>query len=123
MALAATLAVLAAGVHSDGCNSADCVERVAARWCTQTRVVSCIHRAALRYDVGYAMLRARAWCESRLLPYARNAQSGAMGLYQFLPSTWARTPYARRSPWRAKWSALAAAWMEHMGRGGEWACR
>lgn len=29
-----------------------------------------------------------ATCESSLNPYARNEQSGAQGLFQFLPSTW-----------------------------------
>jgi hypothetical protein len=30
--------------------------------------------------------------------------------------------YAQHSPYSAKWSSLAAAWMQRVGRGGEWAC-
>ena len=46
------------------------------------------------------------------------------GLFQFrISGTWGTTPYARRSPWRAKWNALAAAWMHQAGRGNEWTCR
>ena len=121
MALVATVVALVGGGH-DGCQDAACVERVAARWCAGGRVVSCVHRAALRWQVAYPMLRRKAWCESRMDPGAVNAQTGAMGLFQFLGSTWATTPYAGRSPWWAKWNALAAGWMHHVGRGGEWAC-
>lgn len=61
-------------------------------------------------------------CESGWNPYAFNP-SGSSGLYQFLPSTWRTTPYGWRSIWRAKWQALAAAWMVLRGRTGEWVCR
>lgn len=32
---------------------------------------------------------ATIWCESRWLPWVTNADSGAAGLAQYLPSTWA----------------------------------
>jgi len=115
------LTVLAVALPGGGCHTPACDERVAARWCSQARVVSCIHRAALRWNVSYPMLRRKAWCESRLDPYATNGTH--VGVFQFLWSTWATTPYARRSPWRAKWNALGAAWMHAHGRGNEWACR
>jgi len=86
-------------------------------------VQQCIHRAAIRWNVSESMLRRKAWCESRMNPSAYNASSGSSGLFQFIPSTWRTTPYARRSIWSAKWSSLAAAWMHHVGRGGEWSCR
>jgi hypothetical protein len=104
------------------CRSQACVQRVAARFCAHGRVVSCIHRGALRWRVSYVMLRRKAWCESRMNPFAQN-QSGAVGLFQFLPSTWASTPYAGRSIWSPKWAALGAGWMHAVGRGGEWSCR
>jgi len=70
------------------------------------------------------MLVRKASCESKLDPAA--ASGPHAGLFQFRVSgTWGTTPYSRRSPWRAKWNALAAAWMHSAGvdRGNEWACR
>ena len=64
----------------------------------------------------------RAGCESHYSPTAHNA-SGASGLFQFLPSTWARTPFAGFSVWSPYANALAAGWMQANGRGGEWVCR
>lgn len=121
-ALAAALVLGLPAPAQAGCRSRACEERVAAKQCSQSRVVPCIRRAALRYRVSYQMLLRKARCESNLNPYARNP-SGSSGLFQFLPSTWATTPYARRSIWSAKWNALAAGWMHHVGRGGEWVCQ
>lgn len=117
VAIAATTAPAALG----GCNTRACELRVAAKQCSQKRVVPCIKRAAIRWRVSFPMLLRKARCESGLNPYAQN-QSGSSGLFQFLPSTWATTPYAARSIWSAKWSALAAGWMHAVGRGGEWVC-
>lgn len=119
-----TAALATAAIAAPGsCAKADCVERVAARWCEERgRVASCIHRGAIRWNVSHVTMRRRAWCESRFNRFAHNP-SGASGLFQFLPSTWATTPYAGHSVWSAKWSSLAAAWMQHVGRGGEWICQ
>lgn len=76
----------------------------------------------MHYRVDTRMLVRKARCESRLNPLAFNP-SGASGLMQFLPSTFATTPYAHRSIWSAKWNSLAGAWMHRMGRGNEWSCR
>ena len=54
-----------------------------------------------------------AWCESRYHPNSVNSSSGASGLFQFLPSTWAFTPYAGYSPFDPRYNALAAAWRYH----------
>lgn len=125
--------LMAAVAVATACHSHACQERVAARdfehvdyvlrhRCNHS-VPACIDRAAWRWNVDRWLLRRRALCESRMRPDAFNVSSGATGLFQFLvPSTWNRTPYAHRSPWSAKWNSLAAAWMEHMGRGGEWSC-
>lgn len=64
----------------------------------------------------------RARCESGLSPTAHNP-SGASGLLQFLPSTWATTPFARFSIWSPYANAFAGAWMIAHGRGGEWVCQ
>ena len=51
-----------------------------------------------------------AACESRLNPNARNA-SGASGVFQFLPSTWAVAPYHAASPFNAWANINAAHWL------------
>jgi len=64
----------------------------------------------------------KARCESGLYPYARNP-SGASGLFQFLPSTFASTPFASLSIFSPYANAMAAGWMHTHGRGGEWVCQ
>jgi hypothetical protein len=114
------------------CKTRRCIERVAMHACSQTRPVPCIRRAALHWHVDLRTQLRRARCESGLNPYAYNGApfnrapvqtTRSSGLLQFLPSTWATTPYRGRSIWSAKWSALAGAWMQRAGRGSEWACR
>jgi hypothetical protein len=104
------------------CASVRCEERVARKQCSNHHPVPCIRRASLHWRVSFTMLHRKAWCESRYVATAANP-SGAIGLLQFMPSTWGTTPYRRHSPWFAKWSALAGAWMHRVGRGNEWACR
>ena len=63
-----------------------------------------------------------AQCESGLDPSNYTPPFDAEGLFQFLPDTWASTPYAsydRNDAWA---SANAAAWMWSVGRRGEWVC-
>lgn len=90
--------------------------------CRQGIVKSCIHRAAIHRHVSYGTMLFIANRESGFDPLAKNPSSTASGLFQFLTSTWAHTPYAGRSIWSAKWNALAAGWA--MGRGyySWWAC-
>ncbi len=124
LATLAALAIPAPASAKNRCNTKSCIERVARKQCAQSRPVPCIRRAALHWRVDFHMLLRKARCESTLNPLAVNGVHA--GLFQFrvaAPSTWATTPYARRSPWRAKWSSLAAGWMHHVGRGGEWSCR
>ena len=86
-------------------------------------VVEAINLACATY--GYcATLWRKASCETggTFNPRAYNP-SGASGLFQFLPSTWASTPYGRLSIWSPYASALAAGWMHQQGRGGEWVCQ
>ena len=67
-----------------------------------------------------------AYCESRYNPGAYNA-SGASGLFQFLPSTWAansvRAGFAGASVWDPVASANVAAYMFRMGQAGQWVCK
>lgn len=64
-----------------------------------------------------------ARCESGYNPRAVNP-SGASGLFQFMPSTFANTPPGKAcgSIWDPTASAQAAAWMYSQGRQGEWSC-
>ena len=59
--------------------------------------------------------------ESRGNPNARNPRSGAAGLGQFLPSTWATTPQGRAglSVYDPAANRAAIAWMLASGRGRE----
>lgn len=84
-----------------------------------------IDLAATTYHVDAATLHRKAECESHKNPHARNPSSSSSGLFQFLPSTWATTPYARFSIWSSYANALAAGWMHSPGvnRGNEWVCR
>ena len=104
--------------------------------------VEAIRLARVTFPIPFSRRWARAACEpgpgphaatpqpadSAVDPTARNPvpESGsgehAVGLFQFLPSTFARTPYAGMSITSPYASSLAAAWMEANGHGGEWAC-
>ncbi len=64
-----------------------------------------------------------AWCESRYHPNSVNTDSGASGLFQFLPSTWSGTPYASYSPFDPRINALAAAWLYNRYGPGRWVCQ
>ena len=90
----------------------------------QPNVVEAINLAAATYGYGQT-LWAKVNCETggTLSARALNSSSGAAGLFQFVPSTWASTPYARFSVWSPYANALAAGWMHAHGRAGEWSCR
>lgn len=79
--------------------------------------------AAQRYGQSPAEMIAVARCESSLNPNAYNAEYGASGLFQFLPSTWQTTPYASSNIFDPYASANAAGWMWSVGRRGEWVCQ
>lgn len=63
-----------------------------------------------------------ATCESTLNPMAVNRSSGAAGLFQFMPSTWASTPWHAQSPFDAAANAAAAAWLYQRSGAGQWSC-
>ncbi len=63
-------------------------------------------------------------CESSWNPELAPNGAGATGLYQFLPSTWAGTPYGNHSIYSARWQAEAAHWLYSKdGGGSEWVCQ
>ncbi len=86
-------------------------------------IESIIYAAADRYGQPRADMLRVARCESNLNPNAVNASSGASGLFQFMPGTWASTPYANQSIFDAWASANAAGWMWSVGRRNEWTCQ
>ena len=64
-----------------------------------------------------------AACESGYNPYAVNRSSGAAGLFQFLPSTWAHSPWAAQSPFDPVANSQAAAWLYSRSGPNQWVCQ
>lgn len=63
-----------------------------------------------------------AFCESTYNPYSVNRSSGASGLFQFMPATWAGTPWASQSPFDPLANAQAAAWLYQKYGPRQWDC-
>lgn len=125
-ALVAAFVVPGTANARPGCHSRACSERVARKHCSNRHPHWCVERAILTYRLdGWqaSWMRRIPGCESGWDPHAVNGGgSGSLGLYQFMPGTWASTPYGRHSPFSAKWASLAAAWMVRAGRSREWVC-
>jgi hypothetical protein len=85
-----------------------------------------IRAAAARWGADPTQLLRVAWCESRYNPSAYNA-SGASGLFQFMPRTWAansvRAGYGGASAFDPVASANTAAYMFSIGQSGQWTCK
>jgi regulator of protease activity HflC (stomatin/prohibitin superfamily) len=64
-----------------------------------------------------------AYCESRYHPNSVNSDSGASGLFQFMPGTWGGTPWASQSPFDPVANAQAAAWLYNRYGPGRWTCQ
>lgn len=90
---------------------------------TEDEIIQIIYAAADQYGQPREDMLRVARCESVLDPNAVNASSNASGLFQFLPSTWATTPYADQDIFDPVANAEAAAWMWDNGRRGEWTCQ
>ncbi len=90
---------------------------------TRDEIIGIIYEAADYYGQPRADMLRVAQCESVLDPNAVNATSGVSGLFQFLPSTWATTPYADEDIFDPVANAYAAAWMWDNGRRNEWHCQ
>lgn len=129
------IALILAGLLSVTATTANAARKSTCANSPERAVRACIWHAAKKYKVSYPMLLRKAKCESTLNPKAKSVINRELelvhaGLFQFryspnkyVSDTWKTTPYADRSPWRAKWNSLAAAWMHSVGRGGEWECR
>jgi uncharacterized protein YraI len=88
-------------------------------------IIAIIYAAADRWGQPRADMLRVARCESNLDPVAVNPSSGASGLFQFMPSTFATTPNGQRGEdiFDASTSADAAGWMWANGRRNEWECQ
>lgn len=90
---------------------------------SSSSIIDIIYEAAAYYGQnGDDMLRV-ARCESNLDPNNVTPPYQASGLFQFLPSTWASTPYANQDIFDPEANAYAAAWMWSVGRRNEWVCQ
>lgn len=91
-----------------------------------SEIEAIIRDAAAAQGADAEQLLRVAYCESRLNPGAYNA-SGAAGLFQFMPATWAansvRAGYAGASVFDPVASANVAAWMFAHGQAFQWVCR
>jgi resuscitation-promoting factor RpfB len=91
-----------------------------------TEIESIIRDAAAAQGADPEQLLRVTYCESRFNPGAYNA-SGASGLFQFLPSTWAvnsvRAGFAGASVFDPVASANVAAWMFVRGQAGQRVCK
>ena len=91
------------------------------RFSSQDRIARCfIARAADRFGQSRSEAYYVAHRESRYDWRVTNSSSGAAGLFQFMPRTWAYTPYRDRSPYHPRWAALAAMWMWDRGYKSHW---
>jgi Transglycosylase SLT domain len=89
-----------------------------------TSISAIIDAAFARYGPGVQAWAHRiAFCESTNNPNAVNASSGAAGLFQFLPYTWAHSPYAGQSPFNPVANANAAAWLYGQMGPAAWECK
>jgi hypothetical protein len=90
---------------------------------TEAEIIDIIRQAARDHGQPPEDLLRVGRCESNLDPRAVNPAGPYHGLFQFLRSTWASTPYADRDIFDPVANANAAAWMWRQGRRGEWACQ
>lgn len=103
------------------------VRRIGTRTPTASSEIEAIIRdAAAAQGADAEQLLRVAYCESRFNPGAYNS-SGASGLFQFMPSTWAansvRAGFAGASVFDPVASANVAAWMFQRGQAFQWVCR
>jgi soluble lytic murein transglycosylase-like protein len=90
---------------------------------SENDVVRIIREAAREFGQPAEDLLRVGRCESNLDPRAVNQAGPYFGLFQFLRSTWATTPYADKDIFDPVANASAAAWMWQQGRRNEWACQ
>jgi hypothetical protein len=90
---------------------------------TEKEILSFISSAAKKYGQSESAMVRVARCESNLDHCAVNRSGPYYGLFQFLKSTWGKTPYGDQNIYDPKAQAMATAWMWKEGRKSEWACK
>jgi hypothetical protein len=90
---------------------------------TEDEIIEVIREAARAFGQPEEDLLRVGRCESNLDPRAVNPDGPYFGLFQFLRSTWASTPFADQDIFDPVANARAAAWMWLQGRRTEWACQ
>jgi hypothetical protein len=90
---------------------------------SEQQVIDIIHEAALNYGQSPDDMVRVARCESGLDPYAVGGGGAYYGLFQFVPSTFANTPYGQYEITDAWANANAAAWMWSEGHKSSWVCQ
>lgn len=86
-----------------------------------TAIQRIIFLASQKYGVSYSHLLSVAICESGLNPNALNNSSGASGLFQFMPTTFAA--HGGTNIWNPAQQANIAAHMFSAGESSAWTCR
>src|SRR5215203_501569 len=90
---------------------------------SEEQIVDIIYEAADNYGQSREDMLRVARCESGLNPNAVGGGGAYYGLFQFVPSTFAGTPYGQYDiydPWA---NANAAAWMWSEGKKSNWVCQ
>src|SRR5215208_352827 len=90
---------------------------------SEDQIIDIIYEAADNYGQPREDMLRVARCESGLDPHAVGGGGAYHGLFQFVPSTFAGTPYGEYviyDPWA---SANAAAWMWSEGHKSNWVCQ
>ena len=88
--------------------------------------LAAIRWVSQKWHVSYGWLLRVARCESGLNATVTNPSSGAMGLFQIIPATWAywaRQVGENRSPYNPYGNANVAAWAFSRGNSFQWDCR
>ena len=90
---------------------------------SEQQILEIINEAALNYGQSPDAMERVARCESGLDPYAVGGGGAYYGLFQFVPSTFANTPYGQYEITDAWANANAAAWMWSEGMKSSWVCQ
>ncbi len=90
---------------------------------SEQQIIDIIYEAADNYGQSREDMLRVARCESGLNPSAVGGGGAYHGLFQFVPSTFAGTPYGQYDIYDAWANANAASWMWSEGQKSSWVCQ